>query len=309
QICSYDSCGLPLVNYRDGRFCQGHATYERRCGIRECPHDALQDAPACDNHLALYRKFELHFGRDRSLFANRRQMRRMQAIQSGEQRMEWEPAPEPWDAAIHHYWQAKHVKVIEIAVTTCGVPISHTKFPFDEGENNIADFMGATWPAHNQHTTRPTYLAIDKGCKVMTTLNTRQELQGAHGWMATTNIKVDTWHYNGHGIDDLCTTWCNPNDQHDPNLIQLTPDTAPTHRANANAARGQGRRAQGRQTAVDGTRLQRAFNFEAAEHLNADLGKYSASMTKMKPENQDLFLCILLKEQADRIMASSVPVD
>ncbi|KZP05861.1 hypothetical protein FIBSPDRAFT_765317 [Athelia psychrophila] len=197
--------------------------------------------------------------------------------------MEWEPPAIAWDTTVEHYWQARHIKVVEISVAACGVPLTHTKFPFDEGENNIADFMSASWPADHPEL-RPTYLGIDKGCKVMATLNTRGELlQQDGGWMKTTNIKVDTWHFNGHGVDALCVEHCNPNDEHDLNLA--------------------------RRAAQSADRLQRSFNTEAAEHLNAFLLPFSATLKRMKPENHDIFLCIVLKERADGIIRDCKPIE
>jgi hypothetical protein len=69
------------------------------------------------------------------------------AIDDGDDHMEWEPAPGNWDLSVEHYWQARHIKVVEIAISTCGIPLSHTKFPFDEGEHNIIGLMQHTWPA------------------------------------------------------------------------------------------------------------------------------------------------------------------
>jgi hypothetical protein len=203
-------CGGPLVNYRDGRFCEIHLPYEDKCGVQGCEQDALETIPACEHHQALYKQFETRFGRDRSMFANRRQVRRQNAIVTGEaERMEWEPIPEQWDSTIKHYWQARHIKVVEIAVAACGMPISHTKFPFAEGTTDIARFMNDTWPADSPER-RPNFLSIDKGCLVMATLDVNDELTGINGWMATTRIKVDPWHYNGHQIDELCVKYCNP---------------------------------------------------------------------------------------------------
>src|ERR1700685_60258 len=106
---------------------------------------------------------EARFGQDRSLFSNCRQMYRQRAIDAGEEWMEWEPAPAAWDPLVQHYWQAQHIKVVEIAMTACGIPLSHTKFPFAEGEQSIVRFMNDTWPATSPEN-RPTYFAIDKGC-------------------------------------------------------------------------------------------------------------------------------------------------
>ena len=304
QICSVEACGGPLTNYRDGRFCVTHLPYEDKCGIQGCEQDALPEIPACELHRPLYHQFEARFGRDCSMFSNRCQVRRRDAIAAGEaEPLAWEPAPVQWDSSIKHYWQARHVKVVEIAVAACGTPLSHTKFAFSEGTNDIARFMNDTWPVAK----RPGYLAIDKGCQVMTTLDTHGELWTPGGWYSTTKLKVDPWHYNGHQIDALCVKYCNPTDRHDPNLVRLLPQQDPPGVQNAE---GYSRRALGRRMARGhaNENYQRLFNFEASEHLNAWAEPFSAVMTKMRPENHDIFLCIILKQKADQMMSSSLPV-
>ena len=140
----------------------------------------------------------------------------------------------------------------------------------------------------------------------MATLDVNDELTGENGWMVTTQIKVDPWHYNGHQIDALCVKYCNPTDRRDPNLVRLVPPTIPK----LQNADGHGHRAVGRRAArADGETFQRMFNFEASEQLNAWLEPFSATMTKMRPENHDVFLCILLKEKADQVMTDSSPLE
>jgi hypothetical protein len=119
--------------------------------------------------------------------------------------------PVQWDTAVKHYWQAHYIKVVEIAIMACGTPLSHTKFLLAEGTNNIAHFMNDIWPP-NHPEQWPNYLAVDKGCQVMTTLDTRGELLTTGGWYSTTKLKVDPWHYNGHQIDALCVKYYNPTD-------------------------------------------------------------------------------------------------
>lgn len=101
--------------------------------------------PALTDHLTLYRGWEARFGREELFHAVRRQIHREDAIEEGDKPMDWEPPPDHWDATIKHYWQACHVTVIEIIVAACGTPISHTIFPFAEGENDIICFMTDTY--------------------------------------------------------------------------------------------------------------------------------------------------------------------
>ena len=115
------------------------------------------------------------------MFSTHCQVRRHEAIVAGEaEELEWELAPVQWDPAVKHYWQAHHIKVVEIAIAVCGTPLSHTKFLFAKGTNDIVCFMNDTWPP-NHPEQRPGYLAIDKGCQVITTLDTCGELSTANG--------------------------------------------------------------------------------------------------------------------------------
>ncbi|KIJ25002.1 hypothetical protein M422DRAFT_80518, partial [Sphaerobolus stellatus SS14] len=107
-----------------------------------------------------------------------------------------------------HYWQARHIKTIEVAVGACGVPLAWTKFPLAEGEHEIIDFMNDVWPLPHQ---RPGFVVIDKACQVLASLNACGMLVPPNGWFShNTWLKVETWHYTRHVIDELCVTWCNP---------------------------------------------------------------------------------------------------
>ncbi|KAF8583236.1 hypothetical protein K439DRAFT_1349111, partial [Ramaria rubella] len=195
---------------------------------------------------------------------------------------EWEHPIATWDSNIKHYWQARHVKVIEFSVTACGIPLTHTKFPVTEGEHEIAQFMTDVWPP-DQPAKRPGYIVIDKACKVMLTLNQRNELLPPDGGLATTRLKVEMWHYTCHGINELCVSWCNLGDRHDPNLIHvLTITPAPDNQPNA-----------------------QGHSCRAPKHLNAWLKLFGATLTKVKPNNQDMFLNIILTLHARMIMDES----
>jgi antibiotic biosynthesis monooxygenase (ABM) superfamily enzyme len=88
--------------------------------------------------------------------------------------------------------------------------------------------------------------------------------------------------------------------------MPLIPDHGPWARQNVE---GHGSRVAGHRAGqAHGENYQHMFNFEASEHLNAWLEPSSAIMTKMKPENHNIFLCIILKQKADEVMASSKPV-
>lgn len=187
--------------------------------------------------------------------------------------------------------------MVEMAVTTCGIPISFTKFPFAEGEQDIIEFMDQTWTISR----RPTILAIDKACAVMRTLKEQGALIGQYGWINDTLMVVDVWHWNGHRNDELCTSWCHASNTQDPNLVRPMPPQEPAARA------GQGHAAARRANPREAD-YQRFFNFEAMEEHNAWIDGYRATTTKMTSENFDVFLCILFKRRADYLMRDSVPL-
>ncbi|KIJ41803.1 hypothetical protein M422DRAFT_115891, partial [Sphaerobolus stellatus SS14] len=76
--------------------------------------------------------------------------------------------------------------------------------------------MNDAWPIQQE---RPHYVVIDKVCQVMSSLAALGQLYPPNGWLATTRLKVETWHYTRHTIDTLCVDWCNPGDKLDPNLV------------------------------------------------------------------------------------------
>ncbi|KIJ30429.1 hypothetical protein M422DRAFT_187229 [Sphaerobolus stellatus SS14] len=191
--------------------------------------------------------------------------------------MPWEPPIERWCPDIKHYWQARHIKTIEFAVGACGIPLAWTKFPIAEGEHEIIAFMNDVWPNLNN---RPHYIVIDKACRVMASLGVIGQLLPPHGWLATTQLKVETWHYTSHGIDDLCVEYCNPGDKIDPNLVDADNDAG----------------------------YRRLHNYVAAEHHNAWTQPYEATFTKMRPLNHALFMNILLTLRANNLMRKSVPL-
>ncbi len=107
----------------------------------------------------------------------------------------------------------------------------------------------------------------------------------------------------------MCVQWCNPTNRLDANLVQIA--EANLNNQDHLRGRGRGRRAQSHraQRQAVGRHLQRSFNFEASEQLNAFLEPFSATLTKMRPKNHDLFLCIILKLRADKIMKDSTPLN
>ena len=71
---------------------------------------------------------------------------------------------------------------------------------------------------------RPTYIAIDKACKLLRWAVT---IGAWETWKQTSRFIVDTYHYNNHKASDtLCSSLCNPapTDGTSPNLVTMTRD-------------------------------------------------------------------------------------
>ncbi|KIJ55992.1 hypothetical protein M422DRAFT_239169 [Sphaerobolus stellatus SS14] len=118
----------------------------------------------------------------------------MAAILEGEEKEEWEQEPQHWNNEIKHLWQACSIKTLEIAVTAWGILIVFMYFSSAEGETDIILFMNDIWPS-TEAELQSNYLSVDKACKIVGTMDTQNQLTGPIGWIHTTNLKVETWHF------------------------------------------------------------------------------------------------------------------
>ncbi|KAJ7465829.1 hypothetical protein B0H11DRAFT_1922105 [Mycena galericulata] len=82
QKCALDMCDSPLVNYKDGRFCEAHLNLRDVCGIIPCGRPVRHaGAVTCDaqSHIDWHRQYEGRFSR-LSFPGVRRVIRRQQGL-------------------------------------------------------------------------------------------------------------------------------------------------------------------------------------------------------------------------------------
>ncbi|KAF8961698.1 hypothetical protein BDZ97DRAFT_1759713 [Flammula alnicola] len=137
-----------------------------------------------------------------------------------------------------------------------------------ESPTNILNFLESVYQTEES---RPDYICIDKGCKVLETAVSNGSWDTT--WKKTSRFIVDTYHYINHRVTDyLCRKYCNPSpgDGSAPNLVIIAYDD--TGRAYA----------------------QKAFNTQVCEQLNAWLGGFETILKRMTPGNFNWFLHTML---------------
>ena len=176
------------------------------------------------------------------------------------------PVTQPPRTRTQHTWQYRHMHCLETVTRPCGCIIAWTKFATSESPTNIVRMLEQIYPTPES---RPSYFVIDKACRILAMLHSRG-LRGA--WFQTSRFLVDVFHFKNHSGDPNCQRFCNPTPsiEDDPNLVlSIQEDDHPP-------------------------RLQRAFNTEAAEQLNAWFGGYASQLSHMHPANHDFLVQIML---------------
>jgi hypothetical protein len=157
---------------------------------------------------------------------------------------------------------------VETICAPCGVVIAWTKFARLESPTNILQFLK---DVYQNKASRPDYICIDKGCKVLQTAVSNGSWDRI--WKHTTRIIIDTFYYLQHRVEDyLCRTYCNPSpgDGSALNLVIIEYDNNGCSHA------------------------KRAFNTQVCEQLNAWLSGFESILKRMKPGNFNWFLHTML---------------
>jgi len=170
---------------------------------------------------------------------------------------------QPTLSRIQHTWQYRHIHCLETVTRPCGCIIAWTKFPTSESPTNIVNMLQEIFPTAES---RPSYFVIDKACRILAMRGQRA------AWFPTSRFLVDVFHFKNHRGDPICQRYCNPTPriQDDPNLVLSVQD------------------------GNNPPRLQRAFNTEAAEQLNAWFGGYASQLRHLHPANHDFLVQIML---------------
>ncbi|KAF8955746.1 hypothetical protein BDZ97DRAFT_1673198 [Flammula alnicola] len=174
-----------------------------------------------------------------------------------------------------HYFGPSRFYCVETICAPCGVVIAWTKFDKSESPTKILNFLGSVYPTADS---RPNYICIDKACKVLRTSIANKSWDT---WQKTSRFIVDSYHYINHRTTDyLCRKWCNPAPLNGsaPNLVKVAKDK------NGKLY------------------LQRAFNTQACEQLNAWLGGFESILKRMTSGNFDWFLHAMLVYHTQQVI-------
>ena len=105
---------------------------------------------------------------------------------------------------------------VETICNPCGVVEAWAKFAKSESESKILAFINKIYPTKESH---PDYICINKDCWLLKHI----VAQGLWDeWSETTQIIVDSYHYQTHHKSNiLCWQWCDPapTDGSAPNLV------------------------------------------------------------------------------------------
>ncbi|KAK4693240.1 hypothetical protein P7C70_g8965, partial [Phenoliferia sp. Uapishka_3] len=307
--CPVPGCRNEPENYRDRRFCVEHVGNYQLCGVHPCGAAVVETAAgeayigACADpaHQALWYAHVKYKGRE-NVLGHRRMIRQKKAALGRQgvalQEPWWNEEREPeveggvGDPANHGgeeqadgavgrvpnqpkpktMWRYGKIHCLEILVWACGFVISWDKFYTGEGEHEVLDFLQTTF---NDPATCPSYLAFDRACRLMLSINAHDELEYLLEWF---KLIVDAWHWAGHSATDiLCQLHCNPAplDGSAPNLVVPLIDPVELEEALASpnpedTVRGVARR------------FRRMFNTEASEHLNSWVTGFGGMLARMK---------------------------
>ncbi|KAF8966836.1 hypothetical protein BDZ97DRAFT_1639961, partial [Flammula alnicola] len=278
--CAYEKCTADLKNARGGAFCNEHEIlFGNNCRVGTCQNTKVDGTQACRQHQSQWRKYKLEHSR--SSMAGVRRM-----LQRPTENLPWQPnVPRP--ARPHdnddeedetprtHYFGPSRFYCVETICAPCGVVIAWTKFDKSESPTKILNFLGSVYPTADS---RPNYICIDKACKVLRTSIANKSWDT---WQKTSRFIVDSYHYINHRTTDyLCRKWCNPAPLNGsaPNLVKVAKDK------NGKLY------------------LQRAFNTQACEQLNAWLGGFESILKRMTSGNFDWFLHAMLVYHTQQVI-------
>ncbi|KAJ7065102.1 hypothetical protein B0H15DRAFT_926043 [Mycena belliarum] len=277
--CALDDCQGPLVNYKNGRFCDTHLDLRNSCGIIPCGLPIHQPgALTCNtpSHIAWQKMYDNRFSR-LSFPGVQRVIRRQQsAAEDGSAQQRQGPSLRvqlqalgnvPGDQVVHTF-KAKAIYGLQTFQWACGTPIGWGKCYRSESEPQVLAIMNRIWLDFPE--SRPGFLAYDSACDLLRHIVTQnpEDL-----WLKSTKFIVDAWHYIGHRATDLlCRTRCNPAplDGSQPDLIlTVQDDNGQVHQT-------------------------RAFNTETAEQLNSWLSGFEAALQQMTDVNYDFYVHVLM---------------
>lgn len=283
-----NDCRNPLMNYKDGRFCETHMHMVSICGIIPCGREVhTPGALTCDDeaHKNWYEQWKARFTR-LSYSSVRRVIRQQRRVtnEAGDHPQE-NAAPqlrvhltalgEIAGEDVAHTFRAGSIYCLQTVQWACGMPIGWGKCYSSESAPQVLAILNRIWRDHED--LRPSFIGYDDACDLLRHIVTQNPNDL---WIKTTRLVVDAWHYIGHRTtDELCRRWCNPapTNGSQPDLVVAQDDAAGT------------------------SHQTRAFNTETAEQLNAWLNGYEALLRQMTDVNYDFFVHVLFLLFAEQI--------
>ncbi|KAJ7715578.1 hypothetical protein DFH07DRAFT_1014705 [Mycena maculata] len=276
--CALNDCQNPLVNYKNGRFCETHLHLRNTCGIIPCGRPVHSPgALTCDQqtHINWHKQYENRFHR-MSFPGVQRVIRRQQEETRGPSlQVQLQALGDTPGEQVVHTFKAKSIYCLQTVQWACGVPIGWGKCYRSESTPQVLSILNKIWEDNPQ--SRPSFIGYDKACDLLRHIVTQDPNDL---WLKTTKFIVDAWHYIGHRATDvLCRTRCNPapTDGSQPDLVLTeTDDNGVAHQT-------------------------RAFNTETAEQLNSWLNGFESQLRQMTDVNYDFFVHVLMLLYAETV--------
>ncbi|KAJ7470610.1 hypothetical protein FB451DRAFT_1254290 [Mycena latifolia] len=286
--CALDDCRGPLVNYKNGRFCETHLPMRLQCGIIPCGRPVHSTgALTCNqqSHIDWHKQYEDRFHR-LSFPGVQRVIRRQAGIDAEgagitpqgrgpSLQVQLQALGEIPGEQVVHTFKAKSIYCLQTVQWACSVPIGWGKCFRAESTPQVLSILNKIW--EDEPELRPSFMVYDKACDLLRHIVT----QDPHDlWLKTTKFIVDAWHYIGHRANDiLCRTRCNPapTDGSQPDLVLTeVDDNGVVHQT-------------------------RAFNTETAEQLNSWLNGFESQLRQMTDVNYDFFVHVLMMIFAEQV--------
>ncbi|KAK7013419.1 hypothetical protein R3P38DRAFT_2639092 [Favolaschia claudopus] len=201
--CALDVCEGPLVNYKDGRFCQAHLNMTNICGIIPCGRAVRSPGSlTCDiqSHVDWHREYENRFSR--LSFAGVQRVLRRQQENDGEGNPELQVelpvlGNTPGNEVVHTF-RAKNTYCLQTVQWACGYPIGWGKCYRSESLPQVLQILENIWADYPD--SKPGFIAYDNACSLLRHIVTQDP--NSH-WLASTKLIVDAWHYITHRATDL----------------------------------------------------------------------------------------------------------
>ncbi|KAJ6505036.1 hypothetical protein C8R45DRAFT_1060321 [Mycena sanguinolenta] len=261
-------CERPLVNYRNGRFCEVHLNLQEKCGIIPCGLPVRQVGVltcAADSHIQWERQYTARFLR-LTFPGVRRVIRQQQGLADNQNAHGHGPTLRVSPPALGQYTYC--LQTVQLA---CGYPVGWGKCYRSESSRQVVAILNCIWENHPN--SRPSFVAYDDAYNLL-----RHIIQNRNDpWISSTKFIVDArWSPRDRYV---VPCGCNPAPKNgsQPDLVLVEQD--------ANGVQHQ----------------TRAFNTETAEQLNSWLNGFESQLRHMSDVNDDFFVHVLMMIYAERV--------